>query len=156
MTTTRDEAVIATPFGRVAISGDDERLYRVRFANDLLRPGNAVSVREAVHQFEAYLAGDMNQFDLPLEAAGSARGEALRQGIVGIGYGETLSYGALARMLGSGARAVGQACARNPFPIVVPCHRVLGSAGLGHYSGGHGLDTKRALLAHEAATRQMA
>ena len=69
--------------------------------------------------------------------------------MIGISHGEALSYGALARLAQSGPRAIGQACARNPLPIIVPCHRVLGSNGLGHYSGGDGVTTKRWLLAHE-------
>lgn len=150
MSTRHDEAVIATPFGRVGIIGDDNRLHRVRFVEEALRPAAASAVREAALQIEAYFAGELTVFDLPLDPARTKRGEILRGGIAGIGYGETLSYGALARVMGSGARAIGQACARNPFPIVVPCHRVLGAAGLGHYTGGRGLDTKRALLAHEA------
>jgi len=64
--------------------------------------------------------------------------------------GETISYGALARIAGSSPRAIGQACARNPFPIVVPCHRVVGSGGaIGHYSAGRGIITKSWLLDHE-------
>ena len=70
--------------------------------------------------------------------------------IRGIPIGETLSYGALARIAGSAPRAIGQACARNPFPIVIPCHRVVGSGGMiGHYSGGKGIATKIWLLDHE-------
>jgi methylated-DNA-[protein]-cysteine S-methyltransferase len=75
---------------------------------------------------------------------------AVRAGLIAVGYGETLSYGALARALGSSPRAIGQLCARNPFPIVVPCHRVLGEGGrLGNYSGGDGPKTKSWLLEHE-------
>jgi methylated-DNA-[protein]-cysteine S-methyltransferase len=88
-------------------------------------------------------------FDIALAPANTLRGQALRGGLIGVGYGTTLSYGALARQLGSGARAVGQLCARNPFPIVVPCHRILGSGGLGHYSAGDGITTKQWLLDHE-------
>jgi methylated-DNA-[protein]-cysteine S-methyltransferase len=70
--------------------------------------------------------------------------------MIAIAYGETLSYGDLARLAGSAPRAIGQACARNPFPIIVPCHRVLSSGGArGHYSGGEGPITKRWLLDHE-------
>jgi methylated-DNA-[protein]-cysteine S-methyltransferase len=67
-----------------------------------------------------------------------------------IPYGQTRRYGELAMAVGSAPRAIGGACGRNPIPIVVPCHRVLASGGLGGYSGGQGLATKRALLAFEA------
>ena len=62
---------------------------------------------------------------------------------------DTLTYGALARVANSSPRAIGQACARNPLPIIIPCHRVTASDGLGHYSAGAGVPTKRWLLAHE-------
>jgi methylated-DNA-[protein]-cysteine S-methyltransferase len=68
-----------------------------------------------------------------------------------IPYGETRCYGDLAGMIGSAPRAVGGACGRYPIPIVIPCHRVLARNGLGGYSGAGGLDTKRRLLALEAA-----
>src|SRR3546814_5779644 len=88
---------------------------------------------------------------LPLTPAASPLGEVLRAAIVAIPHGETASYGQVARAVESGPRAVGQACARNPFPIIVPCHRVLGNGGsLGHYSGGHGVETKLALLRLES------
>ena len=74
----------------------------------------------------------------------------LRQAIVDIAYGTTASYGALAKAIGSSPRAIGQACARNPFPIIVPCHRILGAGGaLGAYSAGEGPITKSRLLDHE-------
>jgi methylated-DNA-[protein]-cysteine S-methyltransferase len=74
----------------------------------------------------------------------------LRAAICTIPHGQTARYGALAAQIGSGARAVGQACARNPIPVIIPCHRVLASNGLGNYSGGGGIRTKQWLLAHEA------
>ena len=95
-------------------------------------------------------SGTLEEFDLPLLPLATPRGEALRSAIVAIPVGETLSYGALARIAGSAPRAIGQACARNVFPIIVPCHRVIGSGGaIGHYSGGSGITTKRWLLDHE-------
>jgi len=98
----------------------------------------------------AYFEEGFTDFDLPLAPATTPRGSALRAAIVAIAPGDTLSYGALARITGSAPRAIGQACARNPFPIVVPCHRVVGSGGaIGHYSGGCGIRTKTWLLDHE-------
>ena len=96
------------------------------------------------------------RFDLPLAAPSTPRGAAHRDGIAAIGFGETASYGMVARAIGSGPRAVGQACRRNPFPLIVPCHRIVGAGGsIGHYSAGAGLATKRWLLEFEArrATR---
>jgi methylated-DNA-[protein]-cysteine S-methyltransferase len=109
-------------------------------------------LREAARQLEAYFDGTLTCFDLPLAPAGSERGPALRDAICGIRYGETKSYGALANQTGASARAVGRVCASNPFPIVVPCHRVLPTGGtLGFYSAGDGPATKAWLLSHERA-----
>ena len=146
----RDHALIATPIGPVRIEGGD-RLSGIRIGAEGARtPGSAPAVLAAAEQLERWFAGELKAFDLALEPAGTSRGEELRAGLVAIGYGETLSYGALARILGSAPRAIGQLCARNPFPIVVPCHRVLASGGaLGAYSGGDGPKTKAWLLDHE-------
>jgi methylated-DNA-[protein]-cysteine S-methyltransferase len=101
---------------------------------------------------EAYVAGELTVFDLPLVPAASDRGPELRAAICSIIYGETASYGDLAARTGASARAVGQACASNPFPIIVPCHRVLPTGGaLGFYSAGDGPATKAWLLKHEHA-----
>lgn len=104
-------------------------------------------IREALRQLNAYFAGRLTVFDLPLAPSLTPRGDALRQAIVAVPYGRTASYGDLAQAIGSSPRAIGQACARNPFPIVVPCHRILGAGGgLGAYSAGQGPITKSRLL----------
>lgn len=147
----RDHAVIATPIGPIRVEGDEARLVAVRIGGDEAPSrGAAAAVRRAAEQLAQWFAGERRDFDLPLEPAATPRGEELRQAMIAIGYGDTLSYGALARVTGSSPRAIGQLCARNPFPIVVPCHRVLASGGrLGHYSGGDGPKTKSWLLDHE-------
>lgn len=147
----RDHALIATPIGAIRIEGDEAILTGIRIGGDgAPSRGDAPAVREAAEQLGQWFARERETFNLPLAPAGTPRGEELRAGLIAISYGETLSYGALARVLGSSPRAIGQLCARNPFPIVVPCHRVLGSGGaLGHYSGGDGPKTKSWLLEHE-------
>ena len=147
----RDHALIATPIGIVRIDGDEGALTAIRIGGGgIPSSGSATAVRAAAEQLEQWFAKEREAFDLTLEPAGTQRGEEMRAGLVAIGYGETLSYGALARVLGSSPRAIGQLCARNPFPIVVPCHRVLASGGaLGFYSGGEGPKTKSWLLEHE-------
>jgi methylated-DNA-[protein]-cysteine S-methyltransferase len=147
----RDHALIATPIGAIRVEGDETVLTGIRIGGDgAPSPGNSAAVRGAVEQLAQWFAKEREMFDLPLAPAGTPRGEELRAGLIAIGFGETLSYGALARILGSSSRAIGQLCARNPFPIVVPCHRVIGSGGtLGHYSGGDGPKTKSWLLEHE-------
>ena len=107
----------------------------------------------ATAQLQEYLAGDRTAFDLPLRARGNAFEQLVWDELVRIPYGETASYGEIARRIGhpGSARAVGRANARNPIAIVVPCHRVIGSDGsLTGYGGG--LDLKRSLLTLEAET----
>jgi len=158
MTYAPDHARIATPIGMVSIWGDEQAISQITIETDgdaAELPARAAAVRAAADQLRAYFKGERTDFDLPLMPLPSPRGEALRSGIASIGYGETLSYGALARILGSAPRAVGQACARNPYPIVIPCHRVLASGGrLGAYSGGEGPKTKQWLLDHETHNRK--
>ncbi|HSX55335.1 MAG TPA: methylated-DNA--[protein]-cysteine S-methyltransferase [Sphingomonas sp.] len=147
----RDHALIATPIGQIRIEGDAETLFRIHLGADgPARPGETRAVRDAAEQIRAYFEGDLRNFVLRLPAVISPRGRILRDGLIALRYGETASYGELARRLDSGPRAVGQLCARNPLPIVVPCHRVLGAGGaLGSYSAGDGPATKQWLLDHE-------
>ena len=154
----RDTAVFKTPIGCVEVTGDDAQLNAIRIGphKGVEQPGAADAVRRAREQIEAWFAGERTAFDLPLAPAATPRGAALRDGIVAVGYGETASYGALARLLSSSPRAIGQACARNPFPLVVPCHRVLASGRLGAYSAGEGPLTKQWLLDHERHHRTLA
>lgn len=146
-------AAIATPIGIIRLNADGEYLTGVRIDPDpaaRAETSNDPLLRRAADQIEAYFNGTLTDFTVPLAPAGSARGQALREAIASIGYGDTMSYGVLARVVGSGPRAIGQACARNPFPIIIPCHRVLAAGGkLGPYSGGDGPRTKAWLLAHE-------
>lgn len=147
----RDTAAFATPIGRVEVTGDDAWLYGVRIGprDGATHPASADAVRQAREQIEAWFAGERTTFDLSLASAATPRGAVLRDGIIAIAHGETASYGALARILASSPRAIGQACARNPFPLIVPCHRVLAAGRLGAYSVGEGPATKQWLLDHE-------
>lgn len=108
---------------------------------------------EARRQIEAYFAGDRETFDLPLDPAGGTAFQrkvwALMQAIP---FGQVRTYGDVATELNSSPRAIGTACGRNPLPILIPCHRIVGTGGrLGGYSGLEGLDTKKRLLALEGA-----
>ena len=107
---------------------------------------------EARHQIEAYLDGERQDFALPLRPRGSAYRQRVWAALAAIPYGATRTYAEVAQIAGGGARSVGGANGANPIPIVIPCHRVVAMAGLGGYSGGEGLETKRRLLQLEART----
>lgn len=108
---------------------------------------------EARRQLDAYFDGTLRTFDLPLAPAGTGKQKAIWRAMRDIPYGETETYGDLAKRAGSGPRAVGMACGANPLPIVVPCHRVMGAGGtLGGYSFADGVETKKQLLTLEGVT----
>jgi methylated-DNA-[protein]-cysteine S-methyltransferase len=148
------QARMATPFGvvgvRTAAGAIAEIVYLPRSAGSLA-PADALAER-ACRQLERYLADPAFRWNLPLARAGTAFRRRVWSKIAAIRAGETRSYGALAKELDSAPRAVGQACGDNPFPLVVPCHRVVAAGGLGgfaHRGGGFEVSVKRWLLAHE-------
>lgn len=146
-------ARIATPIGLVELTADYAVLVGVRIDPADKGP-NHIPVGHGLLQTAAtqmldWFEGKHKDFDLPLAPLSTLRGKALRAGIAAIGYGETLTYGELAMQIGSAARAVGQACRRNPFPIIIPCHRVTSAGVQEFYSGGEGPRTKAWLIAFE-------
>jgi methylated-DNA-[protein]-cysteine S-methyltransferase len=160
MTAALEKPVLYTtwlsPLGELLLAGDESRLLALHLPNRHARGRDWVSAQQpfagAVEQLEEYFAGSRTAFDLPLAAGGSPFEEAVWHALSKIPYGETRSYGEVARAIGrpDRARAVGTANARNPLAIVVPCHRVIGSDGsLTGYGGG--LELKRALLELEGA-----
>lgn len=108
-------------------------------------PVSAV-LEDAVRQLEAYFAGDLMTFDLPLAPAGSPFQQRVWSAMCEIPHGDTWTYGELASRADTAPRAVGGACGANPIPIIIPCHRVVAANGGGGYSGRGGLKTKSALL----------
>ncbi len=144
---------VDSPVGRLAVEADGEAVTRLRWAGDDERaPGDAPGplLKEAVRQLDRYFDRRLTEFDLPLAARGTDFQKSVWKMMREIPYGGTATYGGMAAALGSGPRAVGMACGRNPIPVIVPCHRVLGSGGReGGFSGGQGLPTKRRLLALE-------
>ncbi|MFC4549627.1 MULTISPECIES: methylated-DNA--[protein]-cysteine S-methyltransferase [Halorussus] len=106
------------------------------------------SEREIREQVAAYDAGDRRTFDLPVDISDDFVGSVM-DAMAAIPYGETRTYGDLAETLDTAPVAVGSACGRNPVPIVVPCHRVVGADSLGGYSAADGLALKEELLAFE-------
>ncbi len=109
----------------------------------------------AARQLDEYFAGRRRSFDLPLAPNGSPFQRRVWDEMCRIPYGATARYGDLARALGTAAQPIGQACGANPIPIVIPCHRVVAAGGLGGFSGGAGLTSKRFLLRHEGALAEL-
>jgi len=144
---------VDSPVGRLAIEADHDAVTAVRWAGPGERTSDKTTspvLKEAAHQLDRYFAKKLKRFDLPLAQRGTDFQKRVWAMMRDIPYGETATYGGMAMALGSGPRPVGMACARNPIPIIVPCHRVLGSGGKeGGFSGGKGLPTKRQLLALE-------
>jgi methylated-DNA-[protein]-cysteine S-methyltransferase len=106
---------------------------------------------EARGQLQAYFDGARTRFSLPLAPAGTSFQKKVWQALCEIPPGTTRTYADIARVAGGSPRAVGGANGRNPIPIIIPCHRVVATTGIGGYSGGDGLPTKRFLLALEQA-----
>jgi methylated-DNA-[protein]-cysteine S-methyltransferase len=136
--------------GDLVLDEDCDAVVAIRWAKRARGNGSALLV-ETARQIEAYFAGKLIKFDLPLRPAGSDFELSVWAAMQDIPYGETRRYGDLAAATHSAARAVGRACGRNPIPIVIPCHRVLGKGWLGGYSGAGGVETKKALLTLEGA-----
>ena len=146
-------ARIITPIGMVELTADDAVMIGVRIDPADNGPSHIPVghrlLQTAAMQMEDWFADKRKDFDLPLAPLRTERGEALRAGITAIGYGDTLTYGELAKRIESAPRAVGQACRRNPFPIIIPCHRVTSAGAQEFYSGGEGPRTKAWLIAFE-------
>lgn len=144
---------VDTPVGRLALEADHDAVTGVRWAGPGERTRERTTspvLKEAARQLDRYFGRKLRRFDLPLAQRGTDFQKRVWAMMREIPYGETATYGGMAMALGSGPRAIGMACGRNPVPIIVPCHRVLGSGGKeGGFSGGRGLPTKRQLLAIE-------
>jgi methylated-DNA-[protein]-cysteine S-methyltransferase len=145
------------PIGRLLLVADAQGLRHLDFPcadqDARIQPTWQRSRRHlgaVVAQLDAYFAGELQDFDLPLAPRGTPFRTSVWHALVRIPYGETISYGELAHRIGSpsASRAVGAANGANPLPIIVPCHRVIGSSGALTGFGG-GLPTKRWLLEHE-------
>lgn len=168
MTHLRESPTITTtsmdsPIGEITLTALDGVLSGVYMHNHRHAPQfppagsecDEAGFKQILEQFEAYFAGTLTEFDLPLTTVGGTDFQRrVWRALQDIPYGDTISYGELARRVGSpnASRAVGLANGRNPLSIVVPCHRVIGSGGsLTGYGGG--LDRKLWLLEHEVAHR---
>ncbi|MDH3703452.1 MAG: methylated-DNA--[protein]-cysteine S-methyltransferase [Alphaproteobacteria bacterium] len=165
---------VASPFGVLTIVECDGAIAALQFPESQ-RTANSADAAEptdpaaggdaaptallarAADQLTRYFNHGLTDFDLPFVPASTPFQQRVRDAMLAIPFGETRSYGALAKSTGGAPRAIGQACGRNPIPIIVPCHRVVAAGGrLGGFSGGDGLPTKRRLLAHEGPSELFA
>ena len=140
-----------TPFGPLCLTIEADAVTRVTW--DRVAPSAPSELmREALAQLAGYCAGTRTGFDLPLRVTGGPLQQAVCAAMRAIPFGETRSYGDIAQEVGASAQAVGQACGRNPLPVLIPCHRVMGADNrLTGFSGAGGVETKVALLRHEGA-----
>ena len=141
---------VDSPFGPLSLVEDDGSITRLLWHGDKATGSSSV-LAEAARQLAAYFDNELDCFDLPLAPAGSPFQQQVYDAMLAIPKGETRTYGDIARELGSPAQPVGQACGSNPIPIIIPCHRVVGTGKLGGFSGCGGVETKVELLKHEGA-----
>lgn len=138
-------AGLETWLGCLTLREENEAITELHW-NETASQAETPLLREACGQLSAYLTGDLKEFDLPLAPKGGALHQAVFKAMLAIPYGQTRTYGDLARELETYGQPIGQACGANPIPVIIPCHRILSANGLGGYSGAGGLDTKIALL----------
>ncbi len=134
-----------TPLGDLTVSEEHGAIVAVDWGwgKDQAETELLVLARE---QLQAYFDRQRVAFDLPLAPHGTQYRRRVWAALCAIPAGQTRTYGEIAGIVGGSARSVGQANGSNPIPVLIPCHRVVASGGLGGYSGGDGLDTKRLLL----------
>lgn len=160
----RYTASYKSPLGDMLIVATDDALVGLYFVGQKYFPrsdsawkeNHAITpIRQTMSELDRYFAGERMRFTVPLAPYGTSYQRAIWKGIATVEYGETITYGELARRAGypGNARAAGTATGQNPIGIIVPCHRIIGANGkLTGYAGG--LDKKQALLALEAGYRQ--
>jgi len=153
------EAYYKSPLGWLGIYGDEKAIHQIKFLDDPeLIEGNELPdvIEKCIEQLDEYFAKERKEFDLPLRIEGSDFQREVMRLVGNIPWGRTKSYGDLALQLGdsNSSRAIGNANGRNKLPIIIPCHRVIGSDGsLTGYSGG--MSKKKWLLSFEGSIKQI-
>ena len=142
-------AGIMGPFGPVTLVERDGVLVGVEWRLPEVAERTEL-LDEGLRQLAAYFDGRLRQFDLAMDW-GTGLNAAVRRAMAAIPYGETRTYGDIAKAVGAPAQVVGQACGANRLPILIPCHRVTGTGWFGGFSAPGGVETKAALLRHEGA-----
>lgn len=141
--------VVDSPLGPLTLREFHGALTAIDFARTIAARDETSTpfLRTVAQQLNAYFFCNLKQFDVAMAPAGSAFEQAVWRAMLAIAPGRTRTYGEVAKELSGDPRAVGTACGRNPIPIIIPCHRILGAKGdMGGYSGRGGLTTKKFLL----------
>jgi methylated-DNA-[protein]-cysteine S-methyltransferase len=148
------EVVLRVPFGALGLRVEQDRLAGIDFLPETIEAiaPQCEFGQRARDSLEQYFADPEHAFDLPLTLNGTPFQQRVWQAIAAIPCGATLTYSELAEKVGSGPRAVANACGANPIPVIIPCHRVVARSGLGGFMQGRdrsSLSIKQWLLAHE-------
>lgn len=145
--------VVPSPLGPLTLFAHDGAIVALEWGKGPQDSDPPEVLTEAARQLEDYFSGKRQDFELPLAPHGTPFQIKVWDAMRRIPFGETRSYADIAREIGCGAsRPIGGACGRNPIPVIIPCHRILGSGNsFGGYSGLGGLETKRRLLRLEGA-----
>lgn len=149
-------AIVAAPGFSLGVRCNEDEITGIEFLEPRAEVApKSLLAKEAVRQLRAWLADSRHSFSLPLAPQGTPFQRKVWSAIAAIPAGKTKQYGEIAAKIGTGPRAVGNACGANPYPVVVPCHRVVaanqGLGGFARQRGGFLLDVKRWLLAHEGS-----
>jgi methylated-DNA-[protein]-cysteine S-methyltransferase len=145
-------ASVDSPIGPITLIAQGEKIVRVELGKKARAEGSSKVLTEAKNQIAAYFAGKIERFSVPIEAVGTEFQKAVWKEIAKLGFGKAISYGEIATKIGKpqASRAVGAAVGSNPTPLLVGCHRVLGSSGkITGFTGAKGIKTKAWLLDHE-------
>lgn len=150
------DAVVSAPGFSLGIRCNEDEITGIEFLEPRAEVApKSLLAKETVRQLRAWLKDSQHKFSLPLAPQGTPFQRRVWSAIAAIPAGKTRQYGEIATKIGSGPRAVGNACGANPYPVVVPCHRVVaanqGLGGFARQRGGFLLDVKRWLLAHEGS-----
>lgn len=144
-------ATIPSPLGPITLSEEGDHIRALNWGQAALVPPQSPLLREAAAQLDAYFDHRLKRFDLPISFPATPFLHGVMEALFAVRFGHTVTYGDIARYVEGAPQAVGAACGANPVPIIIPCHRVLGAAGLGGFSGRGGVESKVFLLKHEGA-----
>lgn len=147
------KTIVSSPLGGLEVTAENGAITALNWANEEpTTPVNTRPLADATAELHAYFSCALKDFTVSYLPAGDAFEQAVWAAMCKIPYGVTATYGDLAAIVGKPAQAVGGACSRNPIPIIIPCHRVVGAGGqMVGYTGKGGVETKQWLLQHEGA-----